>query len=223
MRSGFKAATGFTVPELMVSVMILGLISIAVVGDLNRTRYSEELQSSARALAGSLRDLQTQALAASSIRTCAGSTVQEVCVLSDERCNGACDEDLPPYAVGMVLHEGASEVARFAEVDVAQNDRRLQETEETGALLFSRGRATLPYVTITSLTTNQGVVTSTTITFERQNGSMRINACDTPTPFTPECDMSGEPVALTIVLTHERTGLTRTIRLSSTTGKISLE
>ena len=215
--------SGFTVPELMVSVLVLGLIAVSVAGDLNRTRYTEELQSSARALAGTLRDLQTQAFAASSIRTCAGSSVQEVCLLSDATCVGSCDENIPPYALGITLSTSSTAVTRFAEVDVTQNDRQGQSTEDLGTLSFSKGRATLPYVTIASLETNQGVVTSTTVTFERQSGTMRIGACDTPTPFTLPCGMAGEPVSLTIVLTHARTGLTRTVRLNANTGKISLE
>lgn len=214
---------GFTVPELLVSIMIIGLIALAVVGDLNRTKYSEQLQSSARSVAGTLRNLQARAQAAASIKICTGSSVQEVCEVSLARCVGSCNTAIPPFAVGMTFAQNATSVGMFAEVDGAQNNRRAHVSESLGTLNFLEGRAGEGYVTIASLTTNQGSVTSTTITFERQSGAMRIDGCDTPTPYTPACSMSGEPVSLTIVLQHARTGLTRTIRLNAATGKISLE
>ncbi len=210
-------------PELLVSIAIIILIALVVIGDLGRTKYAEELQSSARVLTGTLRNLQTRAQAASAIKTCVGASVQEVCEVSEARCAGACDEEIPPFTVGLYLAQNATSVPMFAEADVTQNNRRLDVSESLGTLGFLEGYQGAGFVTIASLTTNQGSVTSTTVTFERQSGVMRIDGCDTPPPYAPACGGGGEPVSLTIVLRHARTNVTRTIRLNAITGKISLE
>lgn len=210
-------------PEMLVSLFVIVLIALMVTGDLNRTKYSEELQSSARALAGTLRNLQAQAQAAAAIRTCDGASLQTVCESSTTGCVGSCNESIPPFAVGLYLAQNATSATMFAEVDVVQNNRRNHTSEFLGILGFLEGYRNAGFVRVNSLTTNQGAVTSTTIAFERQSGTMRIDGCATPTPYTPACGGSGEPVSLTIVLQHARTSLTRTIRLNAATGRISLE
>ncbi len=220
-----KTGAGFTLAELLVSVAILLIIAVAVAGDINRTKFQEELSSSARTLAGSLRDLQARALSATGVSTCsAAGGFNRVCETDATGCVGACGAKLPPYAAGVTFTSGNAFYARWAEVDPALYDHRpdLSAREVLDQRSFQAGTAGTAYVTIDDpMTTNAGSVTTAYVTFDRQNGTMRINACGTPN--APACGGNPEPKTLDIVLRHSRTNQTRTVRLHAITGKISLE
>ncbi|MEN9557942.1 MAG: hypothetical protein RL141_311 [Candidatus Parcubacteria bacterium] len=213
----------FTLPELLVSIAILAIISLSVAGGIVKTQYAEELQSSARVVTGAMRGLQARALAASSVRTCLVGSAQAVCELSSTGCTGACSGTTPPFSVGAVFAVNATSVRSFAEVEPTLNNRRVDATESLAGIGLMDAHGGAGYVRVTSLVTNQGSVANATVTFERQSGAMRIDACATPAPLTPACGGSGEPVTLAVVLSHTRTGAIRTIRLNATTGKISFE
>jgi prepilin-type N-terminal cleavage/methylation domain-containing protein len=221
--------SGFTLIELMVSISILLIISVAVSGELTTTKYAEELASSARVVAGSLRDLQAFAQASMGVKTCQNAGLKNlVCEIGTGGCSTVCGTLMPTSAVGAVLIAGGTSVQRFAEVDVGVSniDRRLGAGEDFGTRQFISGLAGTKFVTVKSLDTGAcGPVSPATVTFERQNGSMRIQPCDTPTPNTPLCGVTpcGNSNTLTIMLEHSKTKKTRTIRLNAITGKISLE
>jgi prepilin-type N-terminal cleavage/methylation domain-containing protein len=217
--------SGFTLAELLVSIAILVLIATSVAGDVNRTKYQEELTASARVLIGTLRDLQSQALTARSVNTCLDvADTPLVCEVQNTGCVGSCSDPMPPYAVGMVLTQNATVMERFAEVEILRNNRRQDGSmEELGVRRFLQANAGAGTVSVSSLVTeNSGSVTTATVTFERQNGLMRVNACDTP-QNAPPCNGIPEPKTLSIVLRHARTDATKTVRLNTTTGKISLD
>jgi hypothetical protein len=216
--------------ELLVSISILLIISMVVAGDLNKTRWQEELATSARVLAGGLRDMQARALTASGVKTCPASGLTFVCEMPTPPtgCTGACSALIPPFAVGMTLNVNATGVARFAEVEPTYNNRAEDVTsgrETLGWLPFAKG-GTTNNVTILSLTTNLGGGGLAIITFERQSGLMRVNPCDWPTggsPPTGACSPFGEPTSIVIVIQHAKSGLTKTLRLNGPTGKISID
>lgn len=216
---------GFTLIELLISISILLIISVSVAGDITRIKHQEELQSSARELAGALRDLQARSLAASGVKTCTGSGGETlVCEISESGCTDACGGLIPPFSTGLTVAENATSVAMFAEVEPTENDRRPAATGESlGTIAFLQANPNSQTVTVQSLATNDGAVSSATVTFERQSGTMRIDACDSPAPYTPACGGNPEPLTLEIVLQHTRLPVTRTVRLNATTGKISLE
>lgn len=217
---------GFTLAELMVSIAILIIISLAVAGDITRTRFQEELNSSARLLLGTLRDTQAQALAVKGVKTCLedGGT-RRVCETGTAGCaTGTCPDITAPYAVGVTLNVSATGVSVFADVDAAFNDRRelSNNRELVRADAFLTGNTGSRYVTVNALRSGPVNFSSATVSFERQNGRMRINACDEP-PGAPSCAGSPEPTTLEIDLIHSRTNQIKTIRLNAITGKISLE
>ncbi len=220
-----SSRNGFTLIELMVSVSILLIISVSVAGDITRIKHQEELQSSARQLASALRDLQARALAASGVKTCTGSGDELlICETGSSSCSDTCGSLIPPFSTGMNVAVNATSVTMFAEVEPTENDRRQATAgEDLGRIAFLQANANSATVTVQSMTTNDGAVPSAVVTFERQSGTMRINPCDTPAPYTPACGVDPEPVTLEIVLRHTRLPVTRTIRLNATTGKISLE
>lgn len=215
--------------ELLVSIAILLIISMVVAGDINKTRWQEELTSSARMLAGSLRDLQARALTASGVRTCDANGLTFVCEWAGaSACTGPCNALVPPFAVGVTLDVNATGTSRFAEVEPTYNNRAEDRTsgrEYLGWVAFAKG-GTPENVTISTLTTNLGGGGQAIVTFERQNGLMRINPCDWPTGGSPQtqwCTPFGEPTSLTIVIRHSKSNLTKTIRLNGPAGRITID
>lgn len=218
--------SGFTLAELMVSIAILIIISLAVVGDITRTRHQEEIASSARLVAATLRSLQSRALAATSVMTCEVGEAYVVCERDDGACAGApCNTEAVPMAVGATLKTGAAVITTFAEVDIAFEDRREDPSgrEYLGAQRLAEHIPGSEPVTIKQLNVGGTYQPLATVTFDRQSGAMRINACGTPQPLTPECGGNPEPTTLEIELEHERRGYTKTISLNAVTGKISVD
>lgn len=210
--------------ELLVSIMILMLISLSVITDLNRTRYQEELQGTARAIVALLRDMQARALAGREVQTCTASGVTLVCEYNAVGCSSACGALVPPYDYGVTFNVNATSVTSFAEVDPTRSNRRDVELgydhEEIGELIFPRAYNGLENVTIFTMTVGVFSDSSASITFERQSGSMQIDACGSP-PFVP-CGMFGEPTTASITLRHAKTLSTKTITLNAITGRISV-
>lgn len=218
---------GFTIIELLVSIAILLIISLSVVTDLNRSRYQEELNGSARATVGLLRDIQARALAASDVRTCtaAGGTVG-LCELSTVVCTGTCTTSTAAYAYGVEFARNATGVFAFADAEPTLNNRRPDGVGELVKLQpFLQGVSGLEHVTISRVDDQLFPnIVKGWVTFERQSGALRTDACDTPAPVTPACVIPGvEPTTMTITLTHARTLRTRVIRINGVTGKISID
>lgn len=212
---------GFTLAELMVSVAILMIISLSVMGDITRTRYQEELNSSARSLMGSLRDIQSRALAASSVKLCTPSAgVTAVCDFNLAKCGTAsCNQSSSPAVYGVTLVSAATQYTTFADVNGTSNYREdLAGNETLQTIPFAKSNSTSPsFVSIISETADGVGVTSSTVTFDRQRGSMRINAC-----LGGSC-VPAEAQALSITLRHSKTSKTKVIYLNAVTGKVEIQ
>jgi Tfp pilus assembly protein FimT len=211
---------GFTLAELLVSVGVLMIISVSVIGDITRTRYQEELNSTARSLVASLRDVQSMALSASSIKICTPSAgVTAVCEFKQTQCAGAaCSSTVSPSVFGITLQNGANQFSTFADVNGTANYREDATGKETMQTIpFAKANPSVAFVTVTALATDLGSVASSTVTFDRQRGSMRINPC-LVAPCSP-----AEATTLSITLTHARTGKTKVVYLNAVTGKVEIQ
>lgn len=220
IRTRKRILKGFTLVELLVSLTILIIITIAVVEDISAARQKEELISSARLVTQELRNLQAMALSARGVDVCDTGTNIVVCEVDDTACGASsCDSVIAPAAFGATMNTTESALTMFAEVDALLEDRREDGNgrESLGERLFAEQVSGSNLVTIDSLTAGANPLTSATVTFERQSGSMRINAC-LSLPCTP-----AETNTLDIVLRHRQTGDVRTIRLNAVTGKVSFE
>lgn len=216
----FNRKNGFTIAELMVSVGILIIISISVAGDISRTRYQEELNSSARIVISFLRDLQSRALSAASVKACTPSAgITAVCESSMAMCGSAsCNQVISPGVFGATFISGSSQFTTFADINGTSNYREdLTGYERLQTNAMARSNPSAANVSITNLSADSVTVTSSTVTFDRQRGSMRINAC-----LSGSCTPA-EAIVLTITLTHSRTNKTKVIYLNSVTGKISIQ
>ena len=201
----------------MLSITILGLLSVIVVLDLNAGKRREELQAGVRVLAADLRSLQTRALTAQNIKTCFVMLKNIVCELSASACSSGATSctPIPPYGVGLHLTKGGMMYTLFADVDSSRND--WQETAGANEVFFTRNLAFsgASNVTISDLFSPVPVSSPEVhVAFERQNGNMHINPCS----GTP-C----EAAVLTIRLRHSKSGDTKDVTITKATGRISIE
>ncbi|MCW1892355.1 MAG: prepilin-type N-terminal cleavage/methylation domain-containing protein [Candidatus Uhrbacteria bacterium] len=211
---------GFTLAELLVSLGILMLISLAVVQNVAQSRQTQELRSSANLVASGLRDLQAQALAARSLKACLVGTVNVSCDLSSAACGGSpCNLTLSPEAFGMTLITSTSSFTTFADISSVTGNRRedLAGRELIERSIFPQVRPGMNAVVIDSLLADSVSVASSTLTFERQSGSMRINAC-----LAGGCTPA-EANVLQITLRHLQTQKTKVVLVNAITGRISVE
>ncbi len=208
---------GFSLIEVMVSIAILGLLSVIVVLDLNAGKRREELQAGVRVLAADIRALQTRALTAQNIKSCKNVTKNIVCETSASKCStpGSCTP-IPPYGVGLHLTTGGATYTFFADVDSSKNDWK--ETLGEDEAFFTRNLALSGASNITILElTAPGTVTKSEvhIAFERQNGRMHINPC----VAGPACEVP----SFTIKLRHDKNGETKNVTVNAATGRVSIE
>lgn len=206
--------------ELLVSVGILIIISVSVVRDITATRYQEELISSARLVVSSLRDLQSRAHAASSVKICTPSVgVTAVCEMNSTSCSAsACNQTTSPSVFGASFITGGNQFTTFADVNGTSNYREdAAGFERLKAVVFPRANASVAFVSIYSMSADSISIASSTVTFNRQRGTMRINAC-----LSGSCTPA-EAVILSMTLRHSRTGKTKVIYLNTVTGKVEIQ
>lgn len=210
--------SGFTLVELMVSMVVLLIITSAVISDVHRGRQSEELASSLRIVQFSLRDLQADALTAQGVKTCSVSSKDVVCEYNDALCGGAaCNQQTSPSAYGMHLTVGSSTLPVFADVfdaDLAPDSLGREYLRETSLAQTSAG---VDNVFIAALSGDGNPVDSVDITFNRQSGKMRINPCLSGVCTPPEF------MVLEIMLRHRQTGVWRVVVLNAVSGKVYVE
>lgn len=209
---------GFTLAELLVSLGVLMMISLSVIGSVAQTRQQHELLSSAQLVASGLRDLQAQALSARSLPTCLVSSVNVSCEPDQSRCGVApCSLTLSPEAFGMTLITTTSSFTEFADVSATNRREDLLGRELILRRPFPQVRPGLNAVSIYALSADGVSVASSTVTFDRQSGAMRINACVSGTCVPAEANI------LQVTLRHLQTLKTKVIYLNAITGRVSIE
>lgn len=205
---------GFTLPELMISIVIIGLISTAAIMDLNVTRRKDQLDRAVRLVAADLRSLQDRALTGQNMLSCmsTGNSLQMVCQNSQVGCfPGSCTPH-SPTAVGFHAVKDATTYELFADVEVSKADWKKTDATEVFQLrdLAQNGA---PNVVISDFITT-GSNADVDVAFQRQNGAMGINACYAP---------CSSPVTLRIILRHTQSNEMREVDLNAVTGRISIQ
>lgn len=204
--------------ELLVSVAILTLISTATVMTLNAARPGEELRAASRALTSDIENLSSRALAGANISTCTTLSGSKVCSATNpslEACTGACI-NAPPARVGLSIGDvPTASVILFADLD---GNGRLSSGNEI--LSFSQlNPLGGTRVTVNAIASEGSALSGLTLTMDRQNGRMRINACGDA--GFPPCG-GPEPESATITLTQSQNAdLVSTISIDAKTGRAS--
>jgi prepilin-type N-terminal cleavage/methylation domain-containing protein len=209
---------GFTLVELMVSIAVIGLITLAVIGDIARTRQQTELLSTATTVQAELRNMQADALAARSIKTCAYSGNNVPCEYDGAECrvlSQSCSVAISPSDFGMTFVLNATNTTEFADTFTA-DFAETKPYERFKVLKFINNTAGSNNVIISSIIAGGSSVGSSIVAFQRQNGGMRINGC-----ATPPC--ASEVTTMTVTLKHLQTNKTRDITFNAVTGRITVQ
>lgn len=213
----FSQASAFTVIELLVSVSIVVLLSIAVVGDITRIRSQEELASSARELYSELRQVQSDALSALSVDTCELSGNKKTCMGSSPSCSSyglSCGVLVSPTAFGVTLALNGTSTSVFADIMNPPDAYETASYERMNFFPFATASHGVNRVTISELLAGGAPVTAARVLFDRQSGTMHIHAC-----ASGSCEVD----TLLITLVQSETKMTRKVSCNAITGRISLE
>lgn len=207
-------ADGFSLPELLVSIAILGLLAAGSWVTLTRAKYRDDLYNASRVLSSDLRSAQASALNSTNVKFCnTGVPLDIVCEASIVGCATPCSPQTPA-TVGIQLVTGNASYDLYAQNDVSGGDLRGRiPADRISTRNFSDSGA--PNVTIQGFTATPmaALVSPMNVAFQRQNGNMRINVC-------PACTAANE---LTITLVHAITGKTALVKMNSITGRIHTE
>ena len=203
---------GFSLIEMMASIVILGIISVATISTLRVSQQKDELNNAVRIVAGDLRSLQSRALSTDNVKSCVSGGKQIVCETNASACGASPCVPIPPAGFGMAVVAGTSAYDLFAEVEPTTLDWKKTNANEVFLTRdFAKSGGT--NVVISSLT---GGYPSTNVSFQRQNGSMVIDGCD----VSAGCAVT---TTMNIVLRHTALGDTKTIQLNAYTGRISVQ
>lgn len=206
-------AKGFTLIEAMVSVAILGLLAGIVTVNLTESRRTEELNAAARIIAADIRSAQSRALSVKNVKFCQDAGDAWIaCELSSSSCkSGSTCTSYPPDGIGLHFSQGSSTYEWYAIFNGPGNEF---SRTSVGQNFLSRklDLAGAPNVVLSNASAVLPSTTSADIFFQRQNGSMRLNAC-------AGCS---EPTNLSLTVTHAQSGKTKQVVVNAITGRISI-
>jgi prepilin-type N-terminal cleavage/methylation domain-containing protein len=202
---------GFSLTEMLVSMAIMGIIAATAWVSLSRSAQMDQMNTALRVVAADLRAVQSRALSVENIKSCLNASgKQQVCEQTTAGCVGACLA-IPPNAFGMNIRSNSSTYDLYAEVEPTTADYLKTGTAET-FLTRDLVKSGAPNVIVSALS----LASPSNVAFQRQNGSMVINGCNTLTGCV-------SPIALTITLLQTKLNITKTIVLNAYTGRISIQ
>ena len=208
-------APGFSFVEAMISITIVGIISVIAFYNLRTSRMNDELRTAARLVAADLRSAQTRALHGENVKWCPNpSAIWIVCEDSTVGCAvaGQCVA-YPSGGFGVHFYTGTSIYQLYSKYDNATSDWRMVTSSEV-VVARDLAKSGAANVTISGL---DGAISFTKVdaAFMRQTGQMRIIACSTST--------CSEQSYLNITLKHSLSLKTIVVSLNYNTGRISIE
>lgn len=210
---------GFTLVELIISIAILALISVSTIFSLRRTREKDELNTAGRLLTADIRNIQARALAGRNVLTCDTVSGRRVCEPENTTpsvCTGAC-ESAPPSHFGIWFTSDEDGYILFA--DVLTEDWRYDGPAEF-LLLRNLNPLGGRKVVVSDIKTEFGPLETGHVAVGRQNGLVRIDACNDP--GQPVCAPT-EPKILQITLRHVMSDETLVVEINAVTGRVSIQ
>jgi type II secretory pathway pseudopilin PulG len=206
-------APGFSFGEALISITIVGIISVASFYSLRSARMTDELRTASRVLAADLRSAQSRALQGENLNWCQDAGAKYiVCQDSTALCaNPAQCAAVPSGGFGVHFTKNATAYQLFSTFDSSAADWR---KVDAGQVFLTRDliKSGAMNTTIVGLT---GAITfdEVSVAFQRQNGNMRINACGA----------CSEQSSLNIQIRHNISLKTITVSVNRLTGRISIE
>ena len=210
----YRNLPGFSFVELMISIAIVGMLSVITVVSLNSTQKTDELRTATRQLAADIRSMQSRALSAQNIKSCVSLMGDfAVCENGTTNCSGTCAPATPP-AFGLHLVAGNANYILFADVDIDVGGYKYTKAYE---MLLQRDlSANSNNVIVEKVFSVRALGTTSKpygdVTFLRQSGTTHLFDDVTPP----------EPVSMIIRLKHLTASTTMDIRIDQSTGRVSI-
>jgi len=206
-------APGFSFVEAMISIAIVGIISVAAYYSLRTARMTDELRTASRVVAADLRSVQARALHGQNLKWCPNASAQWV-VCEDSQVPCAVPAQCVAYpsgGYGVHFVKDSNSYQMYGKFDNNTPDWRKTTDDE---VFFTRSLAKSGAVNV-SVSDIQGSVPFTEVdaAFMRQSGQMRLNSCG----------VCVEQAFLTVTLKHAVSLKTIAISLNYNTGRISIE
>jgi type II secretory pathway pseudopilin PulG len=206
-------APGFSFGEALISITIVGIISVAAFYNLRSARMTDELRTASRVLAADLRSAQSRALQGENIKWCLDSMGDNiVCENGTALCaDPATCTAQPAGGFGVHFYKNSDTYDVYSIYTTEATDWRRTQIGEN-LLIRALPRSGAANVTIIGL---QSAISydEVDVAFQRQNGNMKINACSSCT----------EASYLNVQLRHNTSLKVITVSLNRLTGRISIE
>jgi len=206
----------FTLPEMLVSVAVMGILAVTVMSNLNSGKQTEELRTAANQLVADIRSMQARALAAGEVKACPKADGKmAICENSTTMCL------LPANCIGHVpssfgIHASTTNTGYvlFAEEEPSKADYKYSGQDETliARTLLQGSSQDVVIQNIYSDKPAVGFAVSVgDISFTRQNGVTRM------------FDGTTEPDVITIRLKQKQSNVTKDVVINRITGRVSIE
>ncbi len=208
--------SGFTLSEVMISIAIVGIISVAAFYSLRQGRMNDELNTAVRVVASDLRNVQSRALTAQNVKFCEDTSTPTAKNIVCENSTALCQTPVvctavPPAGVGVHLTKAGSGYDFYAKYDPGTTDWR---EVDPGEVFFTRSLATAGASNVKISKLGTADMSALDVAFQRQNGNMLIDAC--PAGCT-------NLTTITITLQHKVSLKTASVSLNTITGRISID
>lgn len=211
--NGIGIRPGFSLPELLVSIGIFVMITLAVVVNFRRSEHSNVLRFSAEELASTLRNVYTAAQTGKEISLCNPNVIEGGVERCSDAVNGnkVCAPDIrcacgcaPRSALNFGAYFTRAGITFFADGD---NDLRFDPGEELSDTQFR-----LPAdVSVSRLESPQNTdVTTADLVFSPPEPRLYIDGVETA-------------AEVRVTLQHARTEQTRTVTIRRLSGRIEIE
>jgi len=139
---------GFSIIEILISITIFALITVAVISDFRSGEFKNQLSIAAQNVASEIRETQTMVSAGQPTKVCmVAAVVTGNCEDDPGSCAGTCVENVPAGGYGLVFEEDSENIILFGNTDATDNydpsDEKIRDL-----MISPTGRVELGLITV---------------------------------------------------------------------------
>jgi prepilin-type N-terminal cleavage/methylation domain-containing protein len=198
---------GFSLIEILISITIFALITVAVISDFRSGEFKNQLSIAAQNVASELRETQTMVSAGQPTMVClVASVVTGNCEDDPGSCAGDCVENVPAGGYGLVFKYNSENIILFSNTD-ATDDYDAADEKIRDLKVSPTGRVEISTMTVSGVPVEEFQI----IIMPPTNEMI----------FTGP-DLFGNPPEARIELKHQGMFETREIYINRISGRIDV-